>query len=120
MLRSLTKLLTEQVARALTGEPWKELKQRLLTQASKLPSSNYLDVEALEARLSELIQLRRELRLFLEVYRLEPAPAQEEPLRKRAAALAHHLTAIYRLEPGAVPELKELVASPGGEVSARA
>src|SRR5512136_2513950 len=47
VLRAATKLITGPVAKAISGEPWGALRQQLLTQASRLPRANYLDVALL-------------------------------------------------------------------------
>jgi hypothetical protein len=106
VLREATKLMVDPVARALTGEPWKGLRQRLLTQASKLPYSKHLDVELMEEAAEELSQLIGEMRILLEAYRIEPNPGQLEGLERRAGRVAEFLTRIYRLEAGEAPELE--------------
>jgi hypothetical protein len=106
VLRRATKLMVGLVAQTLTGEPWKPLRQRLLTQASKLPHATYLDTALMEEAVGDLIQLTREIRILLEAYRIEPNPGQMEALQRRAGRLADYLIRIYRLEPGDAPELE--------------
>jgi hypothetical protein len=106
VLRRATKLMVGSVAQTLTGEPWKLLRQRLLTQASKLPHATYLDTALMEEAVGDLIQLTREIRILLEAYRIEPNPGQMEALQRRAGRLADYLIRIYRLEPGDAPELE--------------
>ena len=108
LLRTAVKLLMGPVAVALTGEPWKALRRRLLTQASKLPHRAYLDVPALEAAADELPRLVHELQILLEAYRIEPNPGQLEALERRAALLAVQLLRIYRLSATDWPELTAL------------
>jgi hypothetical protein len=110
VLREATKLIVGPVARALTGEPWKGLRQRLLTQASRLPHAAHLDAALMEEVVDDLIRLTREVRVLLEAYRIEPNPGQVEALERRAGSLADHLIGIYRLEPGDAGELKALAA----------
>jgi hypothetical protein len=109
VLRDVTKLLTGPVARALNGEPWKPLRQRLLTQASKLPRAAHIDAALLRDSAGELIQLAREVQVLLEAYRIEPNPGQLEALRRRAGVMADYLISIYRLEAGDAPELEPLL-----------
>jgi hypothetical protein len=106
VLREATKLMVDPVARALTGEPWKPLRQRLLTQASRLPYSKYLDVELMKEAAEELSRLVGEVRILLEAYRIEPNPGQLEGLERRAGRVAGYLMRIYRLEAGEAPELE--------------
>jgi hypothetical protein len=108
VLRRATKLLVGPVAQALTGEQWKKWKQRLLTQASKLPVSKHLDVAVMESAADDLVRLIHDMRVLLAAYRIEPNPGQMEALERRAGALAAHLIQIYRLESGDVPELEAL------------
>lgn len=108
VLREATKLIVGPVARALTGEPWKGLRQRLLTQASRLPHVAYLDTALMEEAVDDLIRLIHEARVLLEAYRIEPNPGQVEALERRSASLADYLIRIYRLEPADVPELEAL------------
>ena len=110
VLREATKLIAGPVARTLTGEPWKGLRQRLLTQASKLPRTTYLDTTLMEEAADDLIRLTREVWILLEAYRIEPNPGQLEVLQRRAGRLADYLIRIYRLETGDVPDLEVLVA----------
>ena len=105
LLRRAVKLLVGPVAVALTGEPWKGLRQRSLTQASRLPHSAHLDVAAMEAAIDDLSRLIREVQILLEAFRVEPNPGQLEALERRSALLAAHLRRIYRLTPEDVPQL---------------
>jgi hypothetical protein len=108
VLRRATKLMVGPVALTLAGEPWKALRQRLLTQASKLPHANHLDTELMGEVSDDLIQLIREIRILLEAHRIEPNPGQLEALERRAGQLAAYLLRIYRLQVGEAPELEEL------------
>ena len=108
VLRFATKLITGPVAEAITGEQWAALRQQLLTQASKLPRSNYLDVALLEARLDGMIKSSDELQVLLMAYHIEPNPGQVEALREHSSELAANLMHIYRLPPGAAPQLEAL------------
>jgi hypothetical protein len=110
VLRRATKLIVGPVAQALTGEPWKGLRQRLLTQASKLPCAAYLDTTLMEEAMDDLIRLSREVRILLEAHRIEPNPGQLEALGRRAGRLADYLIRIYRLEAGDAPDLEALAA----------
>jgi hypothetical protein len=108
VMREATKLMVDPVARTLTGEPWKPLRQRLLTQASKLPHSAHLDVELMDEAAEELSRLMGEMRILLAAYRIEPNPGQLEGLERRAGRVAEYLIRIYRLEVGEAPELEGL------------
>jgi hypothetical protein len=110
VLREATKLIVGPVAQTLTGEPWKRLRQRLLTQASRLPRTAHLDTALVEEALDDLIQLSRDVRTLLEAHRIEPNLGQLEALGRRAGSLAGYLIRIYRLETGDVPELEALAA----------
>jgi len=110
VLRQATKLIVGPVARTLTGEPWKELRQRLLTQASRLPHTAHLDVALMEDEADNLTRLAREVWILLEAYRIEPNPGQLEALERRAGRLADYLIRIYRLKAGDVPDLEALAA----------
>jgi hypothetical protein len=110
VLRRATKLMVGPVAQTLTGEPWKPLRQRLLTQASKLPYAAYLDTALMEEAVGDMIQLTREIRILLEAHRIEPNPGQLEALQRRAGRLADYLIRIYQLGVGDAPELEALVA----------
>jgi valyl-tRNA synthetase len=110
VLRQATKLMVGPVAQTLTGEPWKPLRQRLLTQASKLPHATYLDTALMEEAVDDLIQLTREIRVLLEAHRIEPNQGQLEALEHRAGRMADYLIRIYRLEAGDAPELEVLMA----------
>lgn len=110
VLREATKLIVGPVVRVLTGESWKGLRQRLLTQASKLPQAVYLDTELMEEAVDDLIRLTGEVRILLEAHRIEPNPGQLEALRRRAGILAGYLISIYRLEAGDEPDLEALAA----------
>jgi hypothetical protein len=98
------------VARMLTGQSWKPLRQRLLTRASKLPHAVCLDTALMEEAVDDLIRLMGEVRILLEAHRIEPNPGQLEALQRRVGRLADYLIRIYRLEPGDAPELEALVA----------
>jgi 3'-phosphoadenosine 5'-phosphosulfate sulfotransferase (PAPS reductase)/FAD synthetase len=108
VLRHATKLITGPVAEMVTGERWDMLRQQLLTQASKLPPVNYLDLAALNDRTDEMVRLNDELQVLLMAYRIEPHPGQLEALRRHSDKLAADLIHIYRLPPGAAPQLEAL------------
>jgi hypothetical protein len=110
VLRKATKLITGPVARTLTGEPWGTLRQRLLTQASRLPRDTHLDTTLMEEALDDMIRLNREVKILLEAYRIEPNPGQLEVLQRRAGRLVDYLIRIYRLEASDTPDLQALVA----------
>ena len=112
VLRRATKLAAGPLAETLTGAPWRALRQRLLTQASRLPRQDYLDNGLLEATTGDMVLLTRELQVLLAAYRIEPNPAQLEGLRRRARQLAEILLHIYRLKPGDAPELENLASEP--------
>ncbi|HDQ72937.1 MAG TPA: hypothetical protein ENN19_12700 [Chloroflexi bacterium] len=119
LLRRATKLLTEPVAWELDGMPWKTLKQRLLTQASKLPAARYLDVAALERAADELARLNRETALLLEACRIQPNPGQLEAVEQRAVLIVQHLLVIYRLSPGEAWEFERLMGKKPGSNSSQ-
>jgi DNA repair exonuclease SbcCD ATPase subunit len=108
VLRFATKLITGPVAELVTGEQWRELQQQLLTQASKLPRANYLDVAVLEEKTDEMIRLSDEIQVLLMAYRIEPNLGQIEALRQHSDELAADLLRIYRLPPGAASQLGTL------------
>ena len=108
VLRSATKLITGPVAEMITGTPWDALRQQLLTQASKLPRESVLDVALLNERADEMLRLSNEIRLLLMAYDIEPLPGQIEALRRHSDELAADLLHIYRLPPGAAPQLEAL------------
>jgi hypothetical protein len=108
VLRFATKLITGPVAEVVTGEQWGDLRQQLLTQASKLPRANYLDVAVLNDRIDELIRLSDDSQVLLMAYRIEPNPGQIEALRQHSDELAADLLRIYRLPPGTAPQLEAL------------
>ena len=108
VLRAATKLITGPVAEAITGERWDALRGQLLTQASRLPRANYLDMGALNERADDLIRLSAEIQVLLMAYRIEPNPGQIEALRQHSDQLAADLIRIYRLPPGAAPQLEAL------------
>jgi hypothetical protein len=110
VLRRATKLIVGPVAETLTGEPWKPLRQCLLTQASRLPHATYVDVDLMQESADDLIRLTRDIRILLEAHRIEPNVGQLEALERRAKRLAEYLLRIYRLEAGDAPEL-EILAS---------
>jgi hypothetical protein len=108
VLRFATKLITGPVAEVISGAQWDALRQQLLTQASKLPRANYLDVALLDAKLDDLIKLSDEIQVLLMAYHIEPNPGQIEALRRHADELAADLLGVYRLPPGAAPQLEAL------------
>ena len=108
VLRFATKLITGPVAELLTGQQWGALQQQLLTQASKLPRDNYLDVTVLEERLDEMIRLSDEIQVLLMAYRIEPNSGQIDALRQHCDELAADLLRIYRVSPGTAPQLEAL------------
>ena len=108
VLRFATKLITGPVAEVISGEELDALRQRLLTQASKLPRANYLDVAVLNEKTDEMIRLSDEIQVLLMAYRIEPNPGQIEALRQHSDELAADLVRIYRLPPGAAPQLEAL------------
>jgi hypothetical protein len=110
VLRAATKLISGPVAAAISGEQWDALRQQLLTQASRLPRANYLDVALLNDRTDEMIQLSDEIQVLLMAYRIEPNPGQIEALRQHSGELAADLVRIYRLPPGAAPQLEALAS----------
>ena len=108
VLRFATKLITGPVAEVINGEQWDALRQQLLTQASQLPRESALDVTALNDRLDALIRLSDEIQVLLMAYRIEPNPGQIEALRQHSDELAADLLRVYRLPPGAAPQLEAL------------
>ncbi len=110
VLREATKLVVGPVARALTGGPWKGLRQRLLTQASRLPHAAHLDTVLMEEAAEDLIRLTGEVRVLLEAHRIEPNLGQLEALERHAGGLADYLLRIYRLEAGDALDLEALAA----------
>jgi hypothetical protein len=114
LLRQATKLLTERVARAVDGMPWKRLKQRLLTQASKIPMERHLDVAALERAADDMACLNTDLAVLLEALHISGNPGQLEAVEQHAAIIAGHMLAIYRLAPGEAPELDRLASRVSG------
>jgi hypothetical protein len=108
VLRHATKLITGPVAEIVTGERWDALRQQLLTQASRLPRDAALDVTVLNERTDEMIRLCDEIQVLLMAYRIEPNPGQIEALRQHSDELAADLLRIYRLPPGAAPQLEVL------------
>jgi len=112
VLRRATKLVAGPLAETLTGAPWRALRQRLLTQASRLPHKDYLDSALMEATTGDVIRLTWELQVLLEAHRIEPDPAQLEGLRRHARRLTEILLRIYRLKPGDAPELENLASEP--------
>jgi hypothetical protein len=111
LLRQATKLLTERMAHDVYGMAWKSLKQRLLTQASRIPMERHLDVAALERAADDLARLNHETIILLEALRIEGNPGQLGAVEHHAALIAVHVLAIYRLSPGDAPELDRLAAS---------
>lgn len=110
VLREVTKLIVGPVAQALSGEPWKRLRQRLLTLASKLPLTAHLSTAPMEEEVDDMIRLIGEVRVLLEAYRIEPNPGQLEALERRAGIMADYLIRVYRLGVGDAPELEALAA----------
>jgi hypothetical protein len=110
VLRFATKLITGPVAETITGDQWDDLRQQLLTQASKLPRELALDVVVLSDRLDTMIRLCDEIQVLLMAYRIEPNPGQIEALRQHSDELAADLIRIYRLPPGAAPQLDALAS----------
>ena len=108
ILRAATKLITGPVAEVIAGERWDALHQQLLTQASKLPRANYLDVAALNERTDDMLKLSDEIQVLLMAYRIEPNPGQLEALQRHSTELAADLIRIYRVPPGAAPQLEAL------------
>lgn len=74
ILRRATKLFVGDWAVACTGKPRKQLRQRCLTEASKLPCSEYLDMQLLVQTADHLGRLDREMRILLDAWRIEPLP----------------------------------------------
>jgi len=108
VLRFATKLITGPVAEVIAGEQWSDLRQQLLTQASRLPRESALDVTVLNDRIDKMIRLCDEIQVLLMAYRIEPNPGQIEALRQHSDELAADLMRIYRLLPGAAPQLEAL------------
>jgi hypothetical protein len=108
VLRFATKLITGPVAEVIAGESWDDLRQQLLTQASRLPRESALDVAVLNERLDAMLRLNDEIQVLLMAYRIEPNPGQIEALRQHSDELAADLLRIYRLPPGAAPQLEVL------------
>jgi len=108
VLRFATKLITGPVAEVISGDQWDDLRQQLLTQASKLPRESALDVAVLSDRIDAMIRLSDEIQVLLMAYRIEPNPGQIEALRQHSDELAADLLRIYRLPPGAAPQLEAL------------
>ena len=103
-------MITGPVAELITGEQWSALQQQLLTQASKLPRTAYLDVAVLDEKTDEMIRLSDEVQVLLMAYRIEPNPGQIEALRQHSDELATDLLRIYRLPPGTAPQLEALAS----------
>ncbi|RLC60713.1 MAG: hypothetical protein DRI48_11605 [Chloroflexi bacterium] len=119
VLRDSTKLIVGPVAQMLTGEQWKEARGFLLTRASKLPRSNYLDTGLMNEAVGELVRLNDDLRILLSACRIELNPGQLEALEHCAGRLARCLIRIYRLEAGDAPELELLAATEGSSLRNR-
>jgi len=107
-LREVTKLMAGPLALVLTGERWKSLRSRLLTQASKIPNTTYLATVLLEQVSAEMSRLNRESRVLLSAHRIAPNSEQLEALRHRTQILAGYLIRIYRLKPSDAIELERL------------
>lgn len=119
VLRTATKLITGPIAETIGGYAWKALNQQLITQASRLPRANYLDMALLESSTADLIRLIDEVQVLLEAYRIEPNIGQLSALQHHAAQLAAYLIRIYRVPPGSAAELEALAGSvPDQAVSA--
>ena len=71
---------------ALCGAAWKELKQRLLTQASRLPAGRYLDAARMDAAAAGMARPCDEVRTMLAAYRIDPDPGVERALARVQAA----------------------------------
>jgi hypothetical protein len=110
VLRFATKLITGPVAELITGEQWRMLEQDLLTRASQLPHANYLDLAVLEEKGEAIFQRSDEIQVLLMAYRIEPHPGLIEALRQHSDELAADLLVIYRLAPGAAPQLEALAS----------
>jgi len=108
VLRFATKLITGPVAEEITGKPWGDVRQQLLAQASRLPRESALDVAVLNDRVDAMIRLCDEIQVLLMAYRIEPNPGQIEALRQHSDELAADLLRIYRMPPGAAPQLEAL------------
>jgi hypothetical protein len=98
ILRQATKLFAGDWAEAYTGKPQKELRQRCLTQASKLPHSHHLDMELLDQMVDRLGRLEREIRILLNAWRVEQLPGLWDALERRGQLLGDYLGRIYRFE----------------------
>ena len=109
VLRAATKLVVGDLAQALTGSPWKALRQDLLTRASRFPRDTYLDTVLMRAKAPDVVRLVSEVRTLLAAHRLEPETNRLNGTRQRAAELANYLIAAYRLRPGDAPALDLLV-----------
>jgi len=107
-LRATTKLIAGPVAVMLTGARWKSLRRRLLAQASKIPSTTFLDMAVLEQASAEMFRINHDTRVLLEAYRLAPSAEELAALRQRTQTLAAYLIRIYRLKPGDAIELEWL------------
>jgi hypothetical protein len=108
VLRYATKLITGPVAEVVSGEPWPALRQKLVTQASQLPRAAALDVAVLNDRADEMMRLTDDIQVLLQAYRIEPNSGQIEALRRHCAELAADLLRVYRIPPGAAPQLEAL------------
>ena len=108
VLRFATKLITGPVAEVISEVQWDALRQQLLTQTSRLPRESALDVAVLNERIDELVRLSDEIQVLLMAYRIEPNSGQIEALRQHSNELAADLLRIYRLPPGAAPQLEAL------------
>jgi hypothetical protein len=100
VLRQATKLMALGVAAALTGEPDAALLKRLLSQASLLPHSKYLDMPLLEQSADQMMQPIVEVRKLLDAYMIDPNEGERDAIRRHAAPLAETLLRVYRLSPG--------------------
>jgi hypothetical protein len=68
-----------------------------------------LDAAAPERAAEDLARLNEEVALLVEACRVRQHPGQLEAVEQRAALIARHLLAVYRLSPGEAPELDRLV-----------
>ena len=98
VLRQATKLFAGDWAEAYTGQPHKKLRQRCLTQASRLPHSHHLDMEWLDQTVDRLGRLEREIRILLDAWGVEPVPGLWDALERRGQTLGDCLRRIYGME----------------------
>lgn len=108
VLRDGTKLVCGPVARELEGEPWREVRVRLLTQASRWPREAALDVALMDAAAEELEVLNGALRRALGRCRREKTVEALDALAVAAARVAEYLVRVYRLGAGEAAEVERL------------